>query len=96
MNKKQNLITLKRQNYKCRLCNKNLITSSTHHIDKNNKNDDQINLISLCKRCHSLIHSKKIIEAGRKFRGMYPDREFIKRFNFYKNKMSIAIRKANI
>jgi len=93
MDKKQNEIILKKQNYKCKLCNKNLITSNTHHIDKNNKNDNQVNLISLCKRCHSLIHSNKKVEAGLKFCGFYPDRSFLKKLNFYKNIMRMKIRK---
>jgi len=40
-----------RDNYKCRMCrsNENLVV---HHIDYNKYNNDERNLITLCKYCH--------------------------------------------
>lgn len=50
-------------------CGDNL---ETHHIDFNHKNNDLDNLITLCKRCHTIITQcgytsrEEIVEARRK------------------------------
>lgn len=53
----------KRDSYKCMNCGipqkecfKNL---DIHHIDYNKKNNDGINLISLCQKCHSSTNGKR-------------------------------------
>ena len=40
----------KRDKFICQICNKNGF--SVHHIDYNKKNNDENNLITLCKSCH--------------------------------------------
>ena len=34
-----------------------------HHIDKNRKNDDPCNLITVCESCHQRIHSNSLLTA---------------------------------
>lgn len=46
-----------RLNKDCKICNKEAVL--IHHIDKNPRNNDRKNLISLCKKCHQIIHAKK-------------------------------------
>ena len=72
------------QNFKCKLCNKNLITSHIHHIDVDRSNNDRKNLVAFCMACHNLVHSKKMLECGVKYLGKYPDRKFIFDLNKYR------------
>jgi len=64
----------KRDNYECQACGIDLTGSSRariHHIDGNKKNPDLDNLILVCAACHSLIHSKKVVnEKILEFRSM--------------------------
>lgn len=50
----------KRDNFICQECNKTekelCHTLSIHHIDYNKKNNSELNLISLCKKCHGKVH----------------------------------------
>ena len=51
----------KRDNYTCQICGEkqNKKKLDVHHIDKNKKNNNPKNLISLCHYCHILIHNNK-------------------------------------
>lgn len=60
---------LERDNYCCRYCGmtqemhficfgKRLYV---HHIDENKHNNKMLNLITLCIRCHRIVHNSKII-----------------------------------
>lgn len=55
----------KRDNHTCQKClmhNTKLNTDLViHHIDENKKNNDENNLITLCRRCHGKIHNGKEI-----------------------------------
>ena len=44
-----------RDNYVCYVCGKteNVQALSIHHIDYDKKNCDEINLVSVCRLCHS-------------------------------------------
>jgi len=46
-----------RDNFTCQLCGELQIRGgeklSVHHIDYNKENDDEVNLVSLCRSCHS-------------------------------------------
>jgi hypothetical protein len=50
-------LILKRDKFKCRLCNKsrNEGLLDIHHIDSNTKNNSIFNLITLCQHCHHSI-----------------------------------------
>lgn len=77
---KRNAI-LKRDNYKCIECKRIGITKSAdmvHHINPSDKYPelfwDNRNLISLCNKCHNLMHdrnSKTLSKLGRKYQLMY-------------------------
>ena len=52
---------LEHKGFKCEnsYCTATIVHSSqleVHHIDKNNKNNDRVNLITLCANCHRLEH----------------------------------------
>lgn len=50
---------LKRDNYQCIECNKNIKDKNmavVHHIDENKENNTMKNFITLCKSCHNRIH----------------------------------------
>ncbi len=55
---------LKRDNYKCQDCNISNKKLTIHHIKESHKHPElkfkRSNLITLCKRCHSLKHNNKI------------------------------------
>ena len=55
---------LKRDNYKCQDCNISNKKLTIHHIKESHKHPElkfkRSNLITLCQRCHSLKHNKKI------------------------------------
>ena len=44
-------IILKRDNYRCAICNSKY-NPHVHHIDYNKNNSDDLNLISMCPSCH--------------------------------------------
>lgn len=44
---------------KCPICNFFPLIVYVHHIDGNHENNSKENLLSICERCHHLIHSKK-------------------------------------
>ncbi len=58
----------KRDNYKCQKCKtyqKELYFSDgrkykliVHHIDRNKKNNNMCNLVSVCARCHRKLHNR--------------------------------------
>ena len=56
----------KRDNYQCQICNKTQeeegIALQVHHIDYNKENNEESNLITLCRSCHpktNNIHRKR-------------------------------------
>ncbi len=48
-------LRMKRMHLPCRACGE--AEADIHHIDGNHKNNVEENLIPLCKKCHSLVHS---------------------------------------
>ena len=52
---------LERDKFTCQICKQypcnNLVV---HHKDKNKKNCEESNLVSLCRKCHGLIHHDKL------------------------------------
>lgn len=52
-----------RDGYMCQICGTDTPKGSrrgeVHHMDGNKLNDDYGNLINLCKKCHSQVHSSK-------------------------------------
>lgn len=65
-------IILLRDSYKCQwkeLCKKKVVNKKdliVHHIDFNDKNNRQNNLITLCKFCHSSFHFKQVAKDRKK------------------------------
>jgi predicted restriction endonuclease len=53
--------TLKEQNFKCKLCGKNITeeNGNLHHIDYDKKNCETKNLVYLCFHCHGKTNSKR-------------------------------------
>lgn len=53
-------VKIKNRKEKCELCwgKTNGLDLDVHHIDLNKKNHDPNNLITLCRSCHSKLHSK--------------------------------------
>ena len=47
-----------RDHYICQLCNG--YGNIVHHIDEDKKNCNHDNLITLCRKCHTKLHRKKI------------------------------------
>lgn len=50
-----------RDRYTCQICNKqqDKIALDVHHIDRNKLNSNPNNLITLCRKCHLIIHREK-------------------------------------
>jgi len=42
--------------FECNFCEVPSFNLDVHHIDKNNQNDDPLNLVPLCKDCHKIVH----------------------------------------
>jgi 5-methylcytosine-specific restriction endonuclease McrA len=53
--KKKNVI-LFIYGYSCQICGLIDTSNHVHHIDKNNGNNNSINLLPLCDHCHKLVH----------------------------------------
>lgn len=51
----------KRDDYKCQFCwsEKNI---EVHHLDRNRKNNDPKNMLTLCRKCHREFHQKRNCE----------------------------------
>lgn len=53
----------KRDNYKCQICNcpqkESVNKLSVHHIDYNKNNISEVNLVTLCRICHSKTNSNR-------------------------------------
>jgi len=53
----------KRDNFSCQVCGRKeedlKNTLNVHHIDYDKKNNDSNNLISLCRKCNSLVNGKR-------------------------------------
>lgn len=49
-----------RDNYTCQACNSAYPSPQldVHHIDQDTKNNNEINLVTLCRSCHSAVHGK--------------------------------------
>lgn len=47
-----------RDDFKCRVCYRNIKRMEVHHIDGNKENNDWENLITLCTKCHHRVHEK--------------------------------------
>jgi 5-methylcytosine-specific restriction endonuclease McrA len=43
--------------FECQFCGKASVNNHIHHIDKNHKNNNPLNLTCLCVECHQLTHS---------------------------------------
>lgn len=63
-NKQLKELIRNRDNYKCQKCGcpevENIEKLSVHHIDYNKKNSLPSNLISLCRRCNSIVNFNRI------------------------------------
>lgn len=46
---------IERDNYSCRICNKDY-ELHVHHIDYNRMNNSTSNLVTLCEPCHRAVH----------------------------------------
>lgn len=55
----------KRDNYICQICGKEGLDA--HHIDFDETNNSQDNLICLCRSCHERVHLKRFIWTGDKY-----------------------------
>lgn len=53
-------IILKRDNYKCQSCYHSSYLQ-IHHIDGNEENNSEDNLIVLCRGCHRLVHLMSLV-----------------------------------
>ena len=51
---------LKRDNNQCQICYETT-RLHIHHIDGDKKNNNDNNLITLCKRCHRMVHLASLI-----------------------------------
>lgn len=47
---------LKRDAYKCSICDADHKMLNVHHIDYIKKNTTKLNCITLCRDCHTMIH----------------------------------------
>ena len=56
------VIILHIYDYKCVLCEIQKPNLEVHHIDKNIKNNSGVNLVPLCKNCHSAIHKNILVD----------------------------------
>jgi predicted HNH restriction endonuclease len=72
----------------CQICNKPLLTKNgnagmnMHHIDKNKRNNDDDNLVSLCAACHYAVHRGMLVNSEGKL-----CREYVTWLGKYKNKI---------
>jgi len=48
----------KRDHCKCIICDTK-VTIKTHHIDMDKKNEEPLNLITICQKCHCIVHNSK-------------------------------------
>ena len=55
----------KRYNYICQICGKEGLDA--HHIDFDETNNSQDNLICLCRSCHERVHLERFIWTGDKY-----------------------------
>lgn len=46
---------LERDHYTCQICKDMVARPEVHHIDNNRYNNDLLNLITLCRACHSVV-----------------------------------------
>ncbi len=49
-----------RDGFECVNCKENKMILHVHHIDENKKNNEIGNLVTLCARCHRLLHTRKV------------------------------------
>lgn len=49
---------LERDNFVCVICKSDDVRLHVHHLDKNQLNNSEDNLFTLCARCHSYIHGR--------------------------------------
>ena len=61
-NKKLKIKIRKRDKFTCNICKKNGYV--VHHINRNKKDIDITNLITLCPSCHAKLHNNKRIKEG--------------------------------
>lgn len=55
----------KRYNYICQICGKEGLDA--HHIDLDETNNNQDNLICLCRSCHEKVHLNRYLWTGEKY-----------------------------
>lgn len=48
-----------RDNWECQICFKHGGILNAHHKDVNRNNNDEKNIITLCRRCHMMVHKKQ-------------------------------------
>lgn len=58
----------KRLNSKCEICKKTFYVLDIHHMDKNPRNNDPINYLFICRRCHRNVHTSSV-EKCRRIKG---------------------------
>jgi 5-methylcytosine-specific restriction endonuclease McrA len=51
---------IERDSYICRICGDDL-DLHVHHIDSNRSNNDNSNLVTLCRDCHMAIHEERYV-----------------------------------
>lgn len=51
---------LARDNYMCLRCYKDNGKMVVHHIDGNDTNNNPLNLITLCRKCHQNLHNPRL------------------------------------
>ena len=47
--------------FQCQVCKQHTFELELHHVDKNNTNDELVNLKPLCTKCHLLVHGKILV-----------------------------------
>jgi hypothetical protein len=55
------VIILLRDEFKCVVCSLVSISNHVHHCDKDKQNNDPLNLVTLCPKCHRLLDAGNFI-----------------------------------
>jgi 5-methylcytosine-specific restriction endonuclease McrA len=57
--KRARAVILERDHHSCAICQSGDFLS-VHHRDRDPTNDDAENLVTLCDRCHALVHAMAV------------------------------------
>jgi len=49
-----------RDNHSCGICNQQKLNIEIHHINKKKEDNSPKNLLSICDKCHQILHDKKM------------------------------------